>query len=54
MVTSRQVVIRRLSAPIGMIVLDEDNHIEWMNQFMTDHIETNVISENVNEVFLTS
>ncbi|MDU6316199.1 MAG: hypothetical protein E6580_11700, partial [Enterococcus faecalis] len=28
--------------PIGMIVLDEDNHIEWMNQFMTDHIETNV------------
>lgn len=34
-----------------MIVLDEDNHIEWMNQFMTDHIETNVISENVNEVF---
>lgn len=37
--------------PIGMIVLDEDNHIEWMNQFMTDHIETNVISENVNEVF---
>lgn len=39
--------------PIGMIVLDEDNHIEWMNQFMTDHIETNVISENVNEVFLT-
>ena len=39
--------------PIGMIVLDEDNHIEWMNQFMTDHIETNVISENVNEVFPT-
>ncbi|EJE12045.1 DHH family phosphoesterase [Staphylococcus epidermidis] len=37
--------------PIGMIVLDEDNHIEWMNQFMTNHIETNVISENVNEVF---
>ena len=33
-----------------MIVLDEDNHIEWMN-FATDHIETNVISENVNEVF---
>ncbi|MDO2944574.1 DHH family phosphoesterase [Staphylococcus epidermidis] len=37
--------------PIGMIVLDEDNHIEWMNQFMTNHIERNVISENVNEVF---
>ena len=34
-----------------MIVLDEDNHIEWMNQFMTEHVETNVISENVNEVF---
>ena len=37
--------------PIGMIVLDENNHIEWMNQFMTEHVETNVISENVNEVF---
>ena len=34
-----------------MIVLDEDNHIEWMNQFVSEHIETNVISENVNEVF---
>ena len=47
--TSSNKAIKHL--PIGMIVLDEDNHIEWMNQFMSEHIETNVISENVNEVF---
>ena len=27
------------------------SHIEWVNQFMTDHMEANVISESVNEVF---
>ncbi|MCS5063929.1 DHHA1 domain-containing protein [Staphylococcus aureus] len=37
--------------PIGIIVLDENDHIEWVNQFMTDHMEANVISESVNEVF---
>ncbi|MBL7564475.1 DHH family phosphoesterase [Staphylococcus saccharolyticus] len=47
--TSSNKAIKHL--PIGMIVLDEDNHIEWMNQFVSEHIETNVISENVNEVF---
>ena len=52
-VISRQVAIKQSSISIGMIVLDENNHIEWMNQFMTEHVETNVISENVNEVFLT-
>ncbi|GGG97501.1 DHH family phosphoesterase [Staphylococcus pragensis] len=37
--------------PIGLVVLDEDNHIEWINQYMSEHLETNVISEPVNEVF---
>lgn len=37
--------------PIGIIVLDENDHIEWVNQFMTDHMEANAISESVNEVF---
>ncbi len=37
--------------PIGIIVLDENDHIEWVNQFMTNHMEANVISESVNEVF---
>ena len=40
--------IKRL--PIGMVVLDDD-HIEWINQYMSEHLETNVISEPVNEVF---
>ncbi len=25
--------------PIGIIVLDENDHIESVNQFMTDHME---------------
>ncbi|WP_180523170.1 DHH family phosphoesterase [Staphylococcus haemolyticus] len=37
--------------PIGMVVLDADDHIEWINQYMSEHLETNVISEPVNEVF---
>ncbi|PTK67888.1 DHH family phosphoesterase [Staphylococcus borealis] len=41
--------IKRL--PIGMVVLDSDDHIEWINQYMSEHLETNVISEPVNEVF---
>lgn len=41
--------IKRL--PIGLVVLDEDDHIEWINQYMSEHLETNVISEPVNEVF---
>ena len=28
-----------------------DDHIEWINQYMSEHLETNVISEPVNEVF---
>ena len=41
--------IKRL--PIGMVVLDADDHIEWINQYMSEHLETNVISEPVYEVF---
>ena len=41
--------IKRL--PIGMVVLDADDHIERINQYMSEHLETNVISEPVNEVF---
>nr|WP_272107420.1 DHH family phosphoesterase [Staphylococcus sp. NRL 22/194] len=41
--------IKRL--PIGLVVLDENDHIEWINQYMSEHLETNVISEPVNEVF---
>ncbi|PTK87661.1 hypothetical protein BUZ20_01645 [Staphylococcus haemolyticus] len=41
--------IKRL--PIGMVVLDADDHIEWINQYMSEHLETNVISEPINEVF---
>ena len=37
--------------PIGLVVIDADNHIEWINQYMSEHLETNVISEPVNEVF---
>ena len=37
--------------PIGLVVIDADDHIEWINQYMSEHLETNVISEPVNEVF---
>ena len=37
--------------PIGLVVIDADDHIEWINQYMSEHLETNVISELVNEVF---
>ncbi|RQX28211.1 DHH family phosphoesterase [Staphylococcus warneri] len=47
--TSSNMAIKHL--PIGMIVLDENDHIEWVNQFMSEHLTTNVISESVNEVF---
>ena len=36
--------------PIGLVVIDADD-IEWINQYMSEHLETNVISEPVNEVF---
>ncbi|WP_145471444.1 DHH family phosphoesterase [Staphylococcus pettenkoferi] len=34
--------------PIGMIILDDNENIEWMNKFMS---ERNVISDPVNEVY---
>lgn len=37
--------------PIGLVMLDAEDHIEWINQYMSEHLETNVISEPVNEVF---
>ncbi|SUM30960.1 phosphoesterase, DHH family protein [Staphylococcus gallinarum] len=42
-------LLRRL--PIGMIILDENENIEWMNQFMSDRLSRNVISDPVNEVY---
>lgn len=47
--TSSNKAIKHL--PIGMIVLDENDHIEWVNQFMSEHLTTNVISESANEIF---
>ena len=37
--------------PIGMIILDENENIEWMNQFMSERLSRNVISDPVNEVY---
>ncbi|MBU0438786.1 hypothetical protein CD110_00645 [Staphylococcus casei] len=37
--------------PIGMIILDENENIEWMNQFMSERLTRNVISDPVNEVY---
>lgn len=37
--------------PIGMIILDENENIEWMNRFMSERLNRNVISDPVNEVY---
>ena len=37
--------------PIGMVVIDENENIEWMNQFMSERLDRNVISDPVNEVY---
>lgn len=37
--------------PIGMIVLNQNDQIEWMNKFITDRTERNVISDPINEVY---
>ncbi|MDT3959750.1 DHH family phosphoesterase [Staphylococcus kloosii] len=37
--------------PIGMVVIDENENIEWMNQFMAERLDRNVISDPVNEVY---
>lgn len=37
--------------PIGIIVLNQHDQIEWMNKFLTEHTERNVISDPINEVY---
>ena len=37
--------------PIGMVVIDENENIEWMNQFMSERLDRNVLSDPVNEVY---
>ncbi|EHM67151.1 DHH family phosphoesterase [Staphylococcus pettenkoferi] len=37
--------------PIGMIILDDNENIEWMNKFISERAERNVISDPVNEVY---
>src|SRR5699024_1526005 len=40
---SSNTAIKKL--PIGMIILDENENIEWMNQFMSERLDRNVISD---------
>lgn len=37
--------------PLGLIVLNDNDQIEWVNPFMSDRIERNVISDPINEVY---
>ncbi|PCF39806.1 DHH family phosphoesterase [Staphylococcus delphini] len=37
--------------PLGLIVLNENDQIEWANPFMSERIERNVISDPINEVY---
>lgn len=37
--------------PLGLIVLNENDQIEWVNPFMLERIERNVISDPINEVY---
>lgn len=37
--------------PIGIIVLNQNDQIEWMNQFLSERTERNVISDPINEVY---
>ncbi|AJC94860.1 DHH family phosphoesterase [Staphylococcus hyicus] len=37
--------------PIGIIVLNQHDQIEWMNKFLTERTERNVISDPINEVY---
>ncbi|EGQ0361436.1 DHH family phosphoesterase [Staphylococcus pseudintermedius] len=37
--------------PLGLIVLNENDQIEWVNPFMSERIERNVISDPINEVY---
>ncbi len=37
--------------PMGLIVLDENDRIEWVNSFMTERFARNVISDPINEIY---
>ncbi|WP_239738185.1 DHH family phosphoesterase [Mammaliicoccus sp. H-M32] len=37
--------------PIGVILLDKKDHIEWINNFINKRIERDVLDEPINEVF---
>ncbi|WP_214517745.1 DHH family phosphoesterase [Staphylococcus pseudintermedius] len=37
--------------PLGLIVLNENDQIEWVNPFVSERIERNVISDPINEVY---
>ncbi|WP_214529617.1 DHH family phosphoesterase [Staphylococcus pseudintermedius] len=37
--------------PLGLIVLNKNDQIEWVNPFMSERIERNVISDPINEVY---
>ncbi|EGQ2824843.1 hypothetical protein DMN14_05945 [Staphylococcus pseudintermedius] len=37
--------------PLGLIVLNENDQIEWVNPFMSERIERKVISDPINEVY---
>ncbi len=37
--------------PMGLIVLDENDRIEWVNSFMTERFDRNVISDPINEIY---
>lgn len=37
--------------PIGVILLDKNNHIEWINNFVNKRLERDVLDEPINEVF---
>ncbi|KIX90825.1 hypothetical protein TP70_04930 [Staphylococcus microti] len=39
------------SMPMGLIVLDDAEQIEWVNPFMTERLDRNVISDPINEVY---
>ncbi|MEB7465411.1 DHH family phosphoesterase [Mammaliicoccus sciuri] len=37
--------------PIGVILLDKNDHIEWINNFVNKRLERDVLDEPINEVF---
>lgn len=37
--------------PIGILLLDENEHIEWYNNFMNEKISEPIISESIHDIF---